>query len=146
MASKAEWAWLAGIYEGEGCLTFVGKNSATLHIGMTDRDIIDRAREVAGSVGFTYVEPRGDKKTLYAWRVQKVEDLVPLLTRLRPWLGQRRGEKVDAALERLALVRRHGYCKRNHRLAGENLYVSPGGQEHCRACQKIRDRARRASP
>lgn len=45
------------------------------------------------------------------------------------------------------------HCKRGHPLAGANLYVSPKGQRHCRACARDRgrqyraeERARRSSP
>lgn len=30
------------------------------------------------------------------------------------------------------------FCMRGHDLTGPNLYVSPGGQRHCRACSKMR--------
>lgn len=30
-------AWLAGIFEGEGCISFTGQNSVCLDITMTDR-------------------------------------------------------------------------------------------------------------
>ena len=141
MATDAEWAWLAGIYEGEGSLAFTGKNSVTLHIGMTDADIIKRVHELAG-VGTVYTFQRDSTKAIYAWRTGAAQDVKPVLEAIRPWLGARRAARVDVALERLSHVRQRGYCKRGHRLAGENLYRAPGGQEHCRACRQVRDAAR----
>lgn len=35
---------------------------------------------------------------------------------------------------------RHGICIRNHRISGENLYVSPRGQRRCRACFNMRQK------
>lgn len=137
------WAWLAGVFEGEGSITFTGRSSVTLHIGMTDEDVIQRVAAVA-AVGWTTTEDRGDKrKRMYVWRVTTAADVAAVLGRLRPWLGDRRGARADAALERVADVRKPGHCKRDHPLTGDNLYRSPGGQEHCRACARIRDAARR---
>lgn len=36
-------------------------------------------------------------------------------------------------------------CKRGHPFTADNIYVSPGGQRHCRACRKLRDANRAPS-
>lgn len=33
-------------------------------------------------------------------------------------------------------------CKRGHKRTAENIYVSPGGQRHCKPCRALRDQAR----
>ena len=40
--TEAEWAWLGGLFEGEGCIAWTGKNSVTLTVNMTDRDVVER--------------------------------------------------------------------------------------------------------
>lgn len=37
------------------------------------------------------------------------------------------------------------HCKRGHPLSGDNLYVSPSGRRHCRACRSQTKKARRRS-
>ncbi len=148
----SDWAWLAGIFEGEGCITFTGRNSVCLSVNMTDRDVVERCLHLTG-VGSLYSrsETRGRAKTLWGWQIANQDGVRQVLAGIRPWLGNRRGARADAAIQRLANCRRSGYCKRGHRMSGENLYVSPGGQRMCRACVKIREsdraaRRREASP
>src|SRR5437660_7917080 len=108
---KASTAWLAGLFEGEGCISFTGKSSVCVTIKMSDRDVIERCRTVSG-VGRIYGPwPRPSGKPMWEWNVYPVEDVERLLQALLPWLGERRRAKALAAVERLAEVRRPGFCK-----------------------------------
>lgn len=52
MIRKVDLYWLAGLLEGEGSFGFYpkGKNgSARIFIGMSDRDVIDRMKEITGA-------------------------------------------------------------------------------------------------
>ena len=40
---------------------------------------------------------------------------------------------------------RQDHCKRGHALSGENVYIAPGGERQCRACQHDRHVAWRAA-
>lgn len=138
MATETEWAWLAGLFEGEGCISFTGRASVTLNLSMTDLDVVTRAHGVAGVGSFMGVVERENRKPLHCWRVSVAADVRHVLEGIGPWLGERRSGKVDQALARLALVRRPGYCKRDHPMRGDNLHVTRGGQRMCRACMRIR--------
>jgi hypothetical protein len=146
MGSDAEWAWLAGLFEGEGCITFTGKSSVALSLGMTDRDVVRRAQAVAGVGRFFEQERRPQYKPLLAWRVQVAAEVRYVLEQMRPWLGERRGERADEALARLANVRKPGHCKQDHPMEGDNIYTSPTGQRFCRTCLRARDRKRKRPP
>jgi hypothetical protein len=142
--TEAQAAWLAGLFDGEGCISFAGINSATLHIGMTDRDLIDRVRELTGT-GYVYVsQPKcQNHKAQWHWHVTDSASVRELLSVMLPWFGARRSAKAMQALERLNHVRKRGFCKRGHPMAGENLYLAPCGLRQCRACAKIRELARK---
>jgi len=43
--SVKEIAWVAGILEGEGCFS-INKNSPAIRLGMTDLDVVERARSI----------------------------------------------------------------------------------------------------
>lgn len=137
-------AWVAGIFEGEGCIAFTGKNSVCLTIGMTDLDIIDRIHIATGEVGNRYEQSSSRAKTLYVWQLSRKGLVVPFLESIMPWLGLRRSEKAIGALERLTKIPNEGFCYRGHRRAGDNLYIAPGGQRQCRECQKINEKNRAA--
>lgn len=130
-------AWFAGLFDGEGCIAFTGRNSVALSVSMTDRDLVDRIL-AAAAAGSIYEVPIQGHKTQWVWRLSASGDVRRVLAALLPWFGARRSARAMLALERLNGVRRFGYCKRGHSMAGENLYVSPGGQRQCRACAKIR--------
>lgn len=142
MATRDEWAWLAGLFEGEGCILLTAKNSVTLTVKMTDLDVLERAARVAEAGSFMAPVDREGTKRLFTWQVSCSDDAERLLNEMLPWFGERRSSRALAALERLKGCRRPGMCKRGHAIADENLYVSPGGQRQCRACQKIRQTTR----
>lgn len=128
-------AWLAGIIEGEGCLSPCGPNSWRVGVKMTDEDVVRRVADVAGvgRVAGPY-EPRNGNKPQWTWTVSKSSDVVGLLATLWPFFGERRRERAGEILRWW----RDQYdpdprCKNGHRKA-----------EHRRAdgrCQVCRDDA-----
>lgn len=60
MPTTKEIAWLAGLLEGEGC--FVKHpcgNSIRIHLGMTDRDVVERAAKIWGKSVRGPYQPNG---------------------------------------------------------------------------------------
>jgi hypothetical protein len=100
------WAWLAGLYEGEGSLAFTGRNSVFLYIASTDKDVVERTREVAG-VGYVRLMRAAEptRKELWAWQVGHKEDILKVLAEIEPYLGARRGQRVRDAQRRLQRCR-----------------------------------------
>ena len=93
--NKSDAAWLAGLYEGEGCLTKVNKYYPYLKIKMSDLDVIERARAVTG-VGKIYTEKRREAhhKQLYVWIVGKRADVIAICKAMWPNLGERRRQRI----------------------------------------------------
>jgi hypothetical protein len=144
MVPSDRWAWLAGLFEGEGSIAFTGRNSVFLDVGSTDEDIVRRCAEITG-VGQVWCEDRPNPKwkRLWRWRAARAHDVELVLAQIAPYFGERRGARATAAIERLARCRRQGYCSRGHPMAGDNLYVSPNGYRMCRTCRRRRDAERR---
>jgi hypothetical protein len=125
-----ERGWLAGILEGEGCITRVqrkrqsrpareGHTSNTgrwpvrdeinwmVQVNMTDFDIIQRLHTMTGVGRVRPVNGRPHyatgnmTKPMLLWNVQVREDVLALLLAVRPMLGERRGARADEALAEL---------------------------------------------
>lgn len=147
-------AWLAGLFEGEGCIEYTGKYGVRLCIGMTDPDVVQRVRELAG--GTITVQQQGPRdpggavpKPRHAWRLSSMREIKPLLEVLLPWLGERRSAKARGALERMAAsprgpVKDRTHCRDGHEFTPENTYVRPSAPTHktCVICYRASARAR----
>ena len=98
--TEHELYWLAGLLEGEG--SFLkgppsSPNQPVLTLSMTDQDVIAR---VAGLLGLRYAKNRA---RLSHWKPyfsihQRGLPAVRMMQRLRPLMGQRRREQIDAAV------------------------------------------------
>lgn len=100
--------WAAGLFEGEG--TFHQqrhdqpgyRTRLELSITMTDRDVLERFREVVGCGSVRSKTARHTKphwKPQYIWRTSAHASQVA--ERLRPFLGQRRRARLDEILNRI---------------------------------------------
>lgn len=106
---RDEAAWLAGLLEGEGCFDAMRARYPRIRVEMTDRDVVERVRSLVGTSA-SIQTPKRRPHHKPSFMLQIIGPSVPaLLRQIRPWLGQRRGMKVD---ELLALqprpVRRFG--------------------------------------
>lgn len=92
-------AWVAGIYEGEGTLILTPGGQWQLSIKMADEDII---RRLHLHTGIGHVNALGAEqahwKPQWRWTVTRKQDLAGLLWMIRPYLGQRRGQRADEFL------------------------------------------------
>lgn len=101
-------AWLAGLLEGEG--SFYVRRARDRHprvavsLQMTDRDIVERAKAIAGCGGAVLVGDRSRHypgkgwKDIYHWRVQAEDHAVALMWAIYPWMGARRRGQIKACL------------------------------------------------
>lgn len=105
--TEAEAAWIAGIYEGEGCLqrnlTRNGNSESIcwqLKIAMSDFDVIDRLASLAGigSVQKETVPRIPGRKLMARWCVSSRADVLAVVQAIRPWLGHRREARADEFL------------------------------------------------
>lgn len=99
-------AWLAGILEGEGYFTVSAKTTThgdkyqylRVTLRMTDRDVIERVAVLFGGRAVTAIPPRKPRwKWTYRTQVEGV-GAAEMLVMIRPWMGLRRGERIDQLL------------------------------------------------
>jgi hypothetical protein len=148
------FAWLAGLIEGEGHMRSDIKASQydfitkiIMKVVMVDEDIIQRCLAISG-VGRVWgpISPKDPKnKPTWAWQVASREDVVALMTKLRPLMGERRQRQIDECLSvhelhPPRLSNQHQidktHCPQGHPYDDENTLVHRGHRS-CRACMKI---------
>jgi hypothetical protein len=99
-------AWLAGLFEGEGSVWITYRKDGTprvhCRITMTDEDVIRKAHDIAGvgNVHGPYIKE--EHKPKWEWLVGRREDITSILTRLLPYMGERRTAKMQECLAILA--------------------------------------------
>lgn len=96
MASEAEIAWAAGLFEGEGSISIARRfrDGRTvymrLNVTSTDKDVLERFAVVVGCGKAVGRHRGGPHKPIWDWEANRVEDTGRVISLLRPWLGQRR--------------------------------------------------------
>lgn len=98
--TPAEWAWCAGLFEGEGCIGFVADCRVVVTVAMhvRDRDVLERLDALWPSPSGLYWR---DRDHMLAWRISARERVEGFLSGIYPWLGMRRQSRADEAFERL---------------------------------------------
>jgi hypothetical protein len=98
---KTQWAWAAGLFEGEGSL-FANDHQRRLSIGSTDQDVIESFHSVVG-VGRLVgpYAPRNDigKKVQYRWQTYRWPEIILVTDRFFPFLSTRRRTQVQHMLD-----------------------------------------------
>lgn len=99
MRTHEEIAWLAGLYEGEGCVQAEPDGKLVVKFKMTDEDVLLRAKDAFGfgCVSGPYKPSGLGKKQTWEWRLT-TRKAVAFLAMIFPWLLARRREQVGAAL------------------------------------------------
>jgi hypothetical protein len=155
-ATPEEWAWAAGLFEGEGCVYYERRKSANhrtrvcLALRITDKDVIDHFVRVVGVGNCTQVKHhrtwKPHWKEAWDWRLTNFGGILMLEQQFRPWLGERRSAKFLEAITKYAPVAPGGlrktHCKRGHPLAGPGADVRVSSAHgylarQCRKCERI---------
>lgn len=109
--NEVETAWCAALLEGEGSFTLGAKSNRVNSIkvkqlritcAMTDLDVLETLKMYSGIGNIN--GPRIDKrrpnsKPLYTWSATKRAAVQPFLQTIRPFMGLRRGAKIDELLK-----------------------------------------------
>ena len=95
-------AWLAGLLEGEGTF-FRPRRYGTLRVvlGMTDRDIVERAASLVGRPSVYEAKRKNKKphhKTQYWWMLTGHSAAAVMMT-IYSFMGERRRTKIQQLLE-----------------------------------------------
>lgn len=115
-----EVAWAAGLFEGEGSFGVRENGTVLLSLGSTDRDIIERFRDVIGTGRFSSQSAGKNrrKKTLRRVDVIRVCDVLRIIDLFYPWLGVRRRARADQVvailgerIESTTFARECPFCK-----------------------------------
>ena len=97
--SPIEWAWIAGIIEGEGCFSTTKTNPHPLFaLQMVDEDIVARFADLVG-VKYAHRVMKGEKhKDVFQIAVRRRSFIEWLIVNIYPWMGERRRSKIDECI------------------------------------------------
>ena len=116
--TEVELAWLAGIWEGEGCWGYKKGRTRTysngkvytetpylkMQIQMTDKDVMERVSEIMDGRKITYTDTPAHRaagqKPSYVLSCQG-EAAVKWTELMKPFLGNRRKEKFNFIMEQV---------------------------------------------
>lgn len=92
-------AWAAGLFEGEGCISDHGRGFRC-SVEMTDKDIITRLQSLFPGPSVAS-RVREQWKETWTWRINKADDVRNFLSKILPYLGDRRAHKALDALDQI---------------------------------------------
>lgn len=110
----ASLLWVAGLIEGEGTFSVIRNKRKrfiypAVSVVMTDKDVLDRLASVVGhgKIRERHSQQLRDNphyKRQYVWTLvgSKAEHL---MLQIRPWMGERRRDRIDEVLAECAKVR-----------------------------------------
>jgi hypothetical protein len=102
VGSETDRAWAAGLFEGEGCISWSGdaKKSTRLVLQMTDEDVVRRFHRFVRCGKVHESNPPSNKhQTSWRWSAGKHEDVVKVLHAFMPMMGERRWARAYEALD-----------------------------------------------
>lgn len=96
-ATDGEIGWVAGLFEGEGCITIqYGKypEPRTVYpyvtLKMSDKDVVQRFYKIVGR-GSRYTQERpSPRKDMYEWNLFPRAEVQEFIAIIWPYLGERR--------------------------------------------------------
>ena len=115
MTEEIAVAWAAGLFEGEGCITFDSRspNHRRIRIKMTDRDVMQKFVDIVGygKLGGPYMEgkpgtPRAKHKPYWSWGTGKRSEVLRILKMFVPYFGKRRSKKAIEAINKIEIINR----------------------------------------
>ena len=103
--TEAEKGYLAGLFDGEGCVGYYCRSakswpsyhSASLHIAMTERQSIDWIMERVGYGHVSYVKKSDGRKSVYSWQLCNKLHIQEVLEAICPYLKVK-ANQVDTLL------------------------------------------------
>jgi hypothetical protein len=110
--TEPQIAWIAGLLEGEGYFGIDRRSSKRynnskspaspfIKIAMVDEDVIARLSTYLDKPYYLPTRLTAKGKQVYQLHIGEKQKVLWLLQRIRPYLGERRGAKVDECLSLL---------------------------------------------
>lgn len=108
--SKIDVAWAAGLFEGEGCITQVGKiKSPRLKLQMTDFDVVRRFKKIVRCGNLCTTRFKNKKyKIQLVWYTGRKAVVAKVLEMLLPYFGMRRRRRAKEVHKRCFTWGNHG--------------------------------------
>ncbi len=153
MSVSSNWnrenlAWVAGLFEGEGCIATAG-GRWSINLASTDHDVLVRLYEIVGVGHINGPYDRGHKPH-WVWQSGSQQLVYAFLIAIYPWLGERRQDRAMTAIKAIAsrTPNKHSsaLCRAGkHARIEQNVQISVvkgKTRRNCIPCQKERDSAR----
>lgn len=135
--------WLAGLFEGEGCMSLNPQGRPTIRLGMTDEDVVRKFHSIVG-IGTVKAakNPTNGGKTMWCWGTGRCEDAAWIIEQMLPHFCSRRAARARQVLESYAKVpppkRLRTHCKYGHPFSGDNISVDMSTGTPRRVCRRCR--------
>lgn len=144
--NEIDTAWIAGLFEGEGCI-YISRNKGfgRVTLKMVDRDIIERLDALFPCPGISVRPPdQPHHQIQYGWTITHSERIREFLALIMPFLGKRRLAKANELLAYLDSRPGQGsyyanktHCPHGHPYSPENTYHVPRtGARVCKTCRR----------
>ena len=98
--------WAAGLFEGEGCITYCGKKPR-IKMRLTDYDVLEAFANVFGTVdrikSYDFPSRKSHWKKCWDWEIYRKADVRRILIAMLPYFGNRRAYKALNILDSLEI-------------------------------------------
>ena len=94
--TNIEIAWLAGIIEGEGCLS--SRRTPTVTVVMTDFDVVEKIANLFGKHVHSAPGAKAHHKEIYRASVYG-DEAIKIMEAILPHMGDRRSSKINEIFE-----------------------------------------------
>ena len=92
----SEWAWLAGILEGEASFHMFQKQYPRIILGMTDEDVITKIANFFGCKIIKRIDKRSsDYKPCYQISITHRKKVSSIITNIFPYMSKRRRDQIQ---------------------------------------------------
>lgn len=154
MLTTTDIAWIAGLFEGEGCIHIPSqRHGVSVRLKMADRDVVEALHALFPCPKIRVVKPhQPHHKYQYEWCLTNGERIVRFLEIVLPFLKERRSKKAHELIAYIANRPGKGTfnankieCPKGHQYAPENVYFPPSGiNKGKRVCRTCRDEYKKA--
>lgn len=139
-ASATDLAYIAGIIDGEGCISFSRSNRRwSISIASTDQRLIEWIHRMGGSVAGTDASWLG-KKTVWQWSTVSQRNVLALLQAVEPYMIIKREKAAMTICEIEAWLEKPQMCRNGLHELEETSHEYPSSHRRCSICKNEANR------